>query len=106
MSLGWSASFHLERMRLVARSIIHIPDDGDDNPLQERQLVHTAKDGYIPTVDAMRKQEWRVSCLEEAKEDAIAFRRKYAWLKELAAIIKPIDEIFPEDPIDKVERPR
>jgi hypothetical protein len=96
--------YNLDRMRLVARSIIHIPDDGDDNPLQGRQLVHTKDDGYVPTVEAMKRRDWRQECLEEAKEDAIAFRRKYAWLKELASIIKPIDDVFPEDPNDKVMR--
>lgn len=78
---------------------VEIVKDGDGETREVRAVVpvytreHPDERRYISTYEALTDEDYRDQVLARALGEAIAFRRKYAELQELARIFKAIDAL-------------
>lgn len=91
----WQAR-HLIAVLVVVRS-----DDKSDDPLTVRAYAHMKEDDenkdagphYVNVMEGMTDLGMRERILADALKELASFRRKYADLKELAAIFAAMDKI-------------
>lgn len=96
----WNDDIAAEKYRLgQAQHIIanlKIVADGSTEPTRAFVTVRgnqSVGDGYEHIVDVMSDEEKRARLLETAKTELKWFKAKYSNLKELAKVMKAIDEI-------------
>lgn len=86
---------------LIAVLVVVRTDDESDEPLTVRAYAHMKDDEenenagphYVNVLEGMTDLGMRERILADALKELAAFRRKYADLKELAAIFAEVDKI-------------
>ena len=87
--------WRIHQARNVIRAVVNVIPQAE---ISSRVYVSMTADrneegGYRRVVDVMQDDEARAILLEEARDELAAFRRKYAILKELAAVFEAIDKL-------------
>jgi hypothetical protein len=65
-----------------------VEDDNSDEKPKTQHVFRTVE-------DQLSHPDYRAQLLGQAVRDALAFRRRYAALSELATLIEVIDEVIP-----------
>jgi len=91
----------LELARRLSRSIEVVYDEAPDTPVRAYELITQPAKGdmlerkvYTSTKEALEDPEMRDEILSRAIRDAIAYKRKYADLQELAQVFIALDEFL------------
>lgn len=84
----------LEQARLLIRTVVAIYRDDKSAERHQRAYVHIRSEPpkYMETMDALSKPDTREIVLRSALGELRAWRKKYADLQELAAVVAVIDE--------------
>jgi len=81
----------------LIRSVVAIQSDEPESPATSAFVsVVTRAQGereYLPTVAAMKDEDYRQQVLAEALNDFVALRRRYRDLHELALVFAAIDAV-------------
>ena len=112
-ALTWSKDEALKKvqyqeMRYAIRSVEVVRDDiatpvrafesvqveviDDEKPEEKPKVQHI----FRTVEDQLKHPDYRAQLLSQAVRDALAFRKRYAALSELATLIQVIDEVVPE----------
>lgn len=95
----WDDSIAAEKFREdQARAMIRhltVKIEANDTEYEVRQyfIVESASKTYEPIQLILQDEDKTAALLEQAKREMIAFKTKYACLKELTAVINAIDSV-------------
>lgn len=91
----WDDSIAAEKYRVqqagkIIRSIVVV---GDNKPVAYRAFSSIGSKAYMSTARAVSSEKTRAILLKSAKNDLVAFRRRYQALSELAEVFDVIDKV-------------
>jgi len=92
-------AYRLQQARQLVRIYVDVLHH-DSSPVRVFMSLTTDRKteagGYRLTIDVLQDHEMRSQLLADAKRDFDTWRRKYAHLKELAAVFEAVDGTWPK----------
>lgn len=85
-------SYRETQASYIIRSLCIAPEDEQKEPVRA-VFVISGEVGYESTQIIMQNEEKRTALLDVALKELIAFKKKYAMLKELAEVFAAIDKV-------------
>jgi len=95
----WDDSVAAEKWReeqasaLIRHLVVRIEANDQEYPTRQYFMVQKELNTYEPIQVILRDEDKTAMLLEQAKRELQAFKAKYAGLKELADVIKAIDDV-------------
>lgn len=87
-----------QEARGLVQSIVVVVNEGTAEQAESRAFVtviekETGEDRYVPTVEAVNDDEYRLQIIDRALAEAIRWRERYDDIREFARIHSAIDKV-------------